>query len=828
MLYIAGVCNVVYASLLFLRAFRKEFRPYSSYRRAVACSAIAMLVFGLPYFIHAIFSVRLLMPILATVIGLTSFHIGAALFAYSYIAMLTPQWLTVRRTVVNVVLTVIGVITYWSTALYAFLEMFVYDTTGKEFMNGWPDIPFWIYIPFFIHASYLAFRTYELYIKARKTDPAATQNTLRPFVEALPKSVHLIVLCGIGSIVLYCIFPEGIILYTILMFVAYFAFYYIYCALTNYGKYLLEKENIDNSKSKWHRFIISYNSVYHSILLFAILGVFYIFSDKHDRSSTTDYDYPYLNLTKHALWDNPDFDEHQMTELFTLLYTNIDSRYFTQLIELYDDTTAYERGKVMLDDINSMPDSRYKGAVQVLASEIVFSFMPKELITADNIHRYISTIYKIAEGKTPISQQAFFTCWENAMACYTDINAFDSVRNEADRLLTICRQQNVPYGTVSAYSALSYCQEKSNDYENASSNMEMAIDTYDKFYTEKYGKDWQSKDKDVTNLLFNYYFMMSKNARYRVECGDTIWCRQHIKEFENIEKDIRGTFNGPILRNLYYSLAIYHDKWGDSHKYEKYMKLFRVIVDKASPNRIYGKQAEKELYYTALVRHALRNNKPEEAMKYINCLPDYFRDYRMSYYPDALLQLGKYKEAAEWYKQTIDFYYYQQLNGRNRSIIASMTSGVGEGSHQLEIMQAQLSNQQTRLMYNSLLIFVLAIMIGGLAYFIYGQYRLNKKLSASIEAEERAKNVRDIFLKNMTHEFHTPLNAVYGFAQILSDKSIPLDEESTREMANEMVKSSEHITKILDNIVDVTNKLSKLNRLEDVESIIKNQKEEET
>lgn len=825
MLYIAGVCNIAYALLFFLRACKKKYRPFPAFRRSLVGSSVAMLVFGLPYFLHAYFSIRLLFPIVASVIGLTSFHVGALLFAYAYIELLSPESLTWRRKVFNILITVASVVMYWLTALRVFFSVLVDESPDNEVLHGWPDIPLWIYLPFFVHASYLAFRTYKIYIEMRKADPVTTAKTLRPFIESLPKSVHLIVMCGIGSIVLYCIFPDGIMLYLVLMFVAYFAFYYIYRALTRYGKSLLEEKNKRDNTSKWHRRLVSYNFVYHSVLLLAALGVFYIFTGKAEpKQASAEPKYPHLNLTKHAYWDNPNFDDNEMEELFAFLYTNMDNKYFLKLLELNSDSITYEKAKVLHGEIQDMPDSPYKGVVKLMAEEVVFSIMPKELITEKTVYDYLSSIYNIAQNEVHVSQQAFFSCWRNAMTCYADIDAIDSVKNEANRLLTICRQQNLPYGTIEAYSALGYCLEKVNDYEGASNNLEIAIEAYDKLYTEKDGKDWRNMDTKVMDLLYNYYFMVSKNARYHLEYSDTVWLKQHIEELEDIEKNIQSENNAPILRNLYYTLAIYHDKWEDRREYGKYVELFQNLVEKVGDNDIYGKQAEKELYYTVLVRHALRNHQPENAMKYIDCLPDYFHDYRMSYYPDALLQLGRYEEAAAWYKQTID-HYYQQLNGRNRTILASMSSGLGEESHQMQMMQAQLRNQQTRLMYNTLLTFIFAVMIGGLGYFIYGQYRLNQKLSAAIEAEERAKHVREIFLKNLTHEFHTPLNALYGFSQILADPEMPLDDESTREMASEMVKSSEHITRLLDHAIEVTDKLSKLDRLEDVESIIKDQQE---
>lgn len=810
MLYIAGVCNVIFATLLISKVLCKRYRPFPYYRRALWSSAVAMLVFGLPYFLHAHFSIRFWLPLVATVIGLTSFHIGALLFAYAYSKILDPKPWTRKHIAFNVITVTVSVITYWYYPVDYFSQ--------PEFSLSWPQ-PVAGYVLFFSHALYLAVSVYRLYSKVKHTDPELTARNIKPFIESLSNSVHVIVACGIGSIALYCIFPDSLVMYTSLMFLAYFAFYYIYRSLSNYGHNLLSDKK---SKASAYSRLFRYNALYHFTLLFVLLGIYYIYQDKDAFTVNEDKEFPHMNLTKHSLWDNPNFEDGQMTEFVLYLLSNLDESTTNLYLELSDDSTKYERKVEISHLIDSIPDDRSKGFLQIIAYETVLSSMPANEITPESLHDYIEKIYKVAQGTSPIPQSAFFACWETAVSGYINIHCTDSVKSEAQRLLTICRQQNIPYGIIQAYISFGLCLLEVYDYQGASQQLETAIELLEEYLSENYGKDWRETPPDEASGVSSYLYAKATNFECHVESYDTLWLRENYAEAEKILEEVKVPNSLDVECVLYYSLAVYHDKWGDKRKYDTLMKEFHTMLEKtgAFKSNNFSTQKEKYLYYTARVRHHLRNNEPDEAIKYINMIPDFLGNYSTSYIPDAMLQQGRYEEAAKHYKKTID-YYYQQLNGRNRTLFSSISSGLGNEAHQMQIMQAQLREQQTHLMYNSLLIFIFGIMVIGLAHFLVRQRRLNKELSAAIEAEKRARHVKDIFLKNMTHEFHTPLNAIYGFSQILADPEFPLDEESTREMASDMIKSSEHITRLLDNIVEVTDKLSELDHLEDVESIIK-------
>lgn len=77
----------------------------------------------------------------------------------------------------------------------------------------------------------------------------------------------------------------------------------------------------------------------------------------------------------------------------------------------------------------------------------------------------------------------------------------------------------------------------------------------------------------------------------------------------------------------------------------------------------------------------------------------------------------------------------------------------------------------------------------------------NEQLHKTNDDLERAINVKNTFLRNMTHELHTPMNAIDGFAQVLDFSEGQLDETSLKEMTSAIRNSSHQLNMLIDNII---------------------------
>ena len=105
------------------------------------------------------------------------------------------------------------------------------------------------------------------------------------------------------------------------------------------------------------------------------------------------------------------------------------------------------------------------------------------------------------------------------------------------------------------------------------------------------------------------------------------------------------------------------------------------------------------------------------------------------------------------------------------------------------------------------------IVVTVLYIFVYvmGRRRLmrkiwarNKELKSALEKAEESDRMKSAFIRNMSHEVRTPLNAINGFSQILISQGESLSHEEQADMVERITKSVEGITKIVDELLDMS------------------------
>ncbi len=77
--------------------------------------------------------------------------------------------------------------------------------------------------------------------------------------------------------------------------------------------------------------------------------------------------------------------------------------------------------------------------------------------------------------------------------------------------------------------------------------------------------------------------------------------------------------------------------------------------------------------------------------------------------------------------------------------------------------------------------------------------RHNKEYQASIDRVTRANEAKSLFLATMSHELRTPMNGVLGMAEIIKGEA---KQESTREYAQMIMDSGQHLLTLLNDILD--------------------------
>jgi len=78
-----------------------------------------------------------------------------------------------------------------------------------------------------------------------------------------------------------------------------------------------------------------------------------------------------------------------------------------------------------------------------------------------------------------------------------------------------------------------------------------------------------------------------------------------------------------------------------------------------------------------------------------------------------------------------------------------------------------------------------------------------KKAVLNLENAQQESLAKSQFLGRMSHELHTPLNAIIGFSTFLSmGESDPLNEEQ-RESVNEITKAGKHLLNLVDQVLEI-------------------------
>ncbi len=97
----------------------------------------------------------------------------------------------------------------------------------------------------------------------------------------------------------------------------------------------------------------------------------------------------------------------------------------------------------------------------------------------------------------------------------------------------------------------------------------------------------------------------------------------------------------------------------------------------------------------------------------------------------------------------------------------------------------------------------------------------NARLIAAREETDRAlheaskaNEMRTAFMRNVTHEVRTPLNAVLGFAQLVADPSVQMDDATLQQTVAQMQRNSEMLTQLIDNILELSSLESTVSNLQ--------------
>lgn len=167
-----------------------------------------------------------------------------------------------------------------------------------------------------------------------------------------------------------------------------------------------------------------------------------------------------------------------------------------------------------------------------------------------------------------------------------------------------------------------------------------------------------------------------------------------------------------------------------------------------------------------------------------------------------LIAAGRHREAAEHFKQLV-------LMGDtiNKNILASHEK-VNQTNYL--IRNALLEKEQSEKYYN-LLIVGLILMLTVAMIVVVRRARLVRQLlrqseretRAAMQTAEGADKLKEVFLRNITHEIRIPLNTVVGFSELLAAES-ELTPEQIEEYSFAIKMNAKRLSQLIVDVLDLS------------------------
>jgi signal transduction histidine kinase len=125
---------------------------------------------------------------------------------------------------------------------------------------------------------------------------------------------------------------------------------------------------------------------------------------------------------------------------------------------------------------------------------------------------------------------------------------------------------------------------------------------------------------------------------------------------------------------------------------------------------------------------------------------------------------------------------------------------------QARILAAQEENSRAGHQLNTWVVFVLTLLVPGLAVAVYfvitrRQVRaLEERNRLELAAERTISRAKDSFIAGLSHELRTPLTSIYGFAEVLADRQVT-GPEATAETAQIIANEASEMTRMVDDLL---------------------------
>ena len=167
---------------------------------------------------------------------------------------------------------------------------------------------------------------------------------------------------------------------------------------------------------------------------------------------------------------------------------------------------------------------------------------------------------------------------------------------------------------------------------------------------------------------------------------------------------------------------------------------------------------------------------------------------------DAITQI--YQKAGRWEEAfNAQRKAFEANDSVNNVVLSNSMEGIRD---ELIVYDAERKAARIRLITLSIIVCLLGVLVGLLAYLFNSRRRHLKQLNAAYQHALESDKMKTSFIQNVSHEVRTPLNIISGFSQVIADPTLTESDEERQHMATMMQKSALQITNLIDEIIGLS------------------------
>lgn len=372
----------------------------------------------------------------------------------------------------------------------------------------------------------------------------------------------------------------------------------------------------------------------------------------------------------------------------------------------------------------------------------------------------------------------YYFIWTRLVLYYTKYQKYTLARYELEQFLAQAEKDDYRPGIAEAYKQLGHIFRAKGSGEQAIVFYNKAIETVEQNDLE---------DIDTSYLYLQLGEMYTQNKQYEAAEEALRKAENNIRLPEHIWK----------VRLAQASLFVHNGRIADARK------LLAEIKSQNKGNISDDKIDELELSirrnsgdYTGALAIAERQlsdftqgNMPET---------HYFFRTALLARASILYKLGNYRASADDFSRFVSL-QEKKIEDDNRETLGEFATLLDVSRLDHEKAELEKEAQNERLRRTRAYVIALAVVLVLCAGFIFALTRMNRHLSRAKRAAEESNRMKGIFIRNITHEINTPLNAIVGFAALAS--TTETDSAERREYIDIIRENSGDLQKLIDDVL---------------------------